>query len=279
MKVLVTGVRGQVGAALLRVFEGEHELIAADRARLDLARPDAIVRAVRAARPDVILNPAAFTSVDRAESEPELAHAVNAVAPGVLAEEARALGALLVHYSTDYVFDGMLRRPYVETDETKPLSAYGRTKLEGEARVRASGCRHAILRTSWVYGGPASFPMLMLEKARRGEKLRVVNDQTGVPTWAQDLARLTREVVARDATGLWHASAAGEVTRYDYAVEWLRLNGVAADVEPIPTSAFPSPAMRPAYSALDSRALERATGIPAIGPWRERLAEYAKGLA
>jgi dTDP-4-dehydrorhamnose reductase len=273
MKLLVTGVTGQVGSALLPVLQA-FDSVPADRKRLDLSNRDSIVRAVRDVRPDVIVNPAAFTSVDRAETEPDAARAVNADAPGILADEAKRLGALLVHYSTDYVFDGALRRPYVESDATVPLSTYGKTKLEGEARVRASGCRHLILRTSWVYGGRSNFPMLILEKARRNEKLRVVADQTGVPTWAHDIAVLTRKLVEKAVEGLWHASAAGEVTRHGYAVEVLRLNNLPLQVEPIATSEFPSPAQRPAYSALDSRGLARASGIAAIGPWRDRLEAY-----
>jgi dTDP-4-dehydrorhamnose reductase len=277
MKVLVTGVTGQVGAALMRTMEGR--IIGADRELLDLANPASIAAAIRATRPEVIVNPAAFTSVDRAEGEPQLAHAINAEAPGIIAEEAKRLDALLVHYSTDYVFDGRLRRPYIETDATHPLSVYGKTKLEGEARVRASGCRHAILRTSWVYGGPTNFPMRILEIAKKKEALRVVSDQTGVPTWAADVAMLTKEVIRRQVTGTWHASAAGAVTRYEYAMEVLRLAGMETSVEPIAISEFPSPAQRPAYSALDSSALQRETGIRAIGPWRERLVAYMGGAA
>jgi dTDP-4-dehydrorhamnose reductase len=278
MKVLLTGARGQVGAALLSALR-PFEVVATDRARLDLANPDSIAAALRDVRPDVIVNPAAFTSVDQAEAQPELARAVNADAPGILANEARKLGALLVHFSTDYVFDGALRRPYVETDPAAPLSTYGRTKLEGEAQVRASGCRHAILRTSWVYGGAASFPTLIIGKAKKREALKVVADQTGVPTWATDVAALTKALIEKGATGLWHASASGAVTRYDYAVEILRLANMDADIRPISTPEFPSPAKRPAYSALDSRALERATGIPAIGPWRERLEAFMRGVS
>jgi dTDP-4-dehydrorhamnose reductase len=279
MKVLLTGAGGQVGSALLSALRS-FEVIAMDRSRLDLSRADSIAAAVRHARPDVIVNPAAFTSVDKAEAEPLLARAVNGEAPGVLASEAKRVGALLVHYSTDYVFDGALRRPYVETDAPKPLSTYGTTKLDGEARVQASGCRHAILRTSWVYGGPTSFPALILDKAKRKERLRMVSDQTGVPTWAADVACLTRAVIERGITGLWHASAGGEVTRYNYAREVLRLGNIAgADIQPITTPEFPSPARRPAYSALDSRALARETGIPAIGPWRERLEAFMGGAA
>lgn len=274
MKVLVTGVTGQVGSALLGVLRQGFEVVAAPRDRLDLSDRDSIIAAIRAVGPDVILNPAGFTSVDGAETHSAQALAVNATGPGILAEESKRLGALLVHYSTDYVFDGGLRRPYVESDRTNPLSAYGRSKLEGETRVRSSGCRHAILRVSWVYGGVKSFPKVILDKAKRNERLRVVTDQTGVPTWAHDIALLTRAVIEKGVTGLWHAGAAGEVTRHAYAVEWLRLNGISAEVEPIATSEFPSPARRPPYSALDSRALERASGIPAIVDWRERLAAY-----
>lgn len=280
MRMLVTGVTGQVGGALVRALAPLGEVIAAPRSRLDLADPDSIAAAVRAAKPDVILNPAAYTAVDRAEAEPQAAEAVNAAGPGILAAEAKKTGALLVHYSTDYVFDGALRRPYVESDATNPLSVYARTKLEGEARVRASGCRHAVLRTSWVYGGTRNFPTLMLDKARKGETLRVVDDQTGVPTWAADLAILTAALLRRSVPeGLWHASAAGEVTRHAYAVEVLRLKGVQARVEPIATSDFPSPARRPRYSALDSRALERATAVQAIGHWRDRLEVFLKEAA
>ncbi len=278
MKVLVTGTTGQVGGALLPVL-GAFDVVAADRARMDLSSADSIVRVVRDVRPQVILNPAAYTSVDRAEAESALARMVNTDAPAILAEEAKRLGALLVHYSTDYVFDGALRRPYVESDPTQPLSTYGRTKLDGEERVRASGCRHAILRTSWVYGGAASFPALILGKAKRKENLKVVADQTGVPTWAADVAGLTKAVIDKDVTGLWHASAAGEVTRHAYAMDILRLANVQTEVQAIRTEEFPSPARRPAYSVLDSRKLERETSIPAIGDWRERLEAFMKAAA
>lgn len=277
MRVLITGTRGQVGKALLTELRG-FEIIAADRARMDLSSPDAIVRTVREIRPQVIVNPAAFTAVDLAESERASAVAVNTDAPAILAQEARRLGALLVHFSTDYVFDGALRRPYTESDKPNPLSVYGRTKLDGEEHVRASGCRHVILRTSWVYGGEVSFPALILKKASLGEVLRVVDDQTGVPTWASDLALLTRDILEVQPVGTWHASAAGEVTRYAYALEVLRLAGVPVEVLPVPTSQFLSPAKRPAYSALDSSALGRQ-GINTIGPWRERLAACMRACA
>jgi len=276
LKALVTGVTGQVGRALLRSLEGRFEVIPADRRLLDLASKDAIVAAVRGVAPRVILNPAAFTSVDVAEQQPELAFKVNAEAPGILAEEAKRIGALLVHYSTDYVFDGALRRPYIETDPTGPLSTYARSKLEGERRVRESGCAHMVLRTSWVYGGEKTFAAAILDKARRNEKLRVVSDQTGAPTWAADVADLTAALLSgrHRPEGVWHAAAAGEVTRYDYAVRLLQLAGLDAIIEPIATSDFPSSARRPPYSALDSRALRRASGVPAIGGWDERLKRY-----
>ena len=277
MKILLIGRNGQVGFELERSLSSLGTVDARDRESLDIYYPDVIRAVVRNSKPDVIVNAAAYNAVDKAESEPEHARAVNAEAPGVMAEEARRSGALLVHYSTDYVFDGVLQRPYAETDAPNPLSAYGRSKLEGEERVRASGCRHVILRTSWVYSrSRANFVTAMLAKAKEREKLRVVADQTGVPTWAADVAALTRAIlVRRDVPeGTWHASASGEVTRHAFAVEALRLAGSSAEVTPIATAEFPAAALRPAYSVLDSRALPTASGIEAIGFWRDRLRTF-----
>jgi dTDP-4-dehydrorhamnose reductase len=226
IRVLVTGARGQVGTEVARELGGRAEVIAHDRATLDLAKPPDITARVREARPDVIVNCAAYTAVDRAESEPGLAHAVNGVAPGILGEAAKAAGALLVHYSTDYVFDGTKRAAYVESDATNPLSAYGRTKLEGEQAIARSGCRHVILRTSWVYGPHgANFMLTMLRLAATRDELRIVDDQRGAPTSARAIARLTRELLDRDGDtdqltraevdqvaahpGIYHATAAG----------------------------------------------------------------------
>lgn len=203
MKILLTGANGQLGSELARRLPALGELTAADRAALDLAKVEAIRRALREAKPQLVVNCAAYTAVDRAESEPTLAHAVNAVAPAVLAEEARRLGALLVHYSTDYVFDGEKGAPYVEEDPCNPLNVYGRTKLAGEEAVRGSGCRHLVLRASWVYAPRGrNFVRAILRKARAGEPLRVVDDQTGVPTSAAFLAEATMRALAAGGEGL-----------------------------------------------------------------------------
>lgn len=274
MKILLTGRNGQVGWELERLLPTLGEVVATDRTTLDLADPDAIRRVVREVKPDVIVNAAAYTAVDKAEAEPELAARINGAAPGILAEEAKRLGALLVHYSTDYVFDGAIQRPYTEQDVPNPLSVYGKTKLAGEEYVKSTGCAHSILRVSWVYGGPNGFLPFVLRKAKERAPMRVVADQIGAPTWARDVAVLTGGVVERRVAGTWHASAAGAVSRFEYAKEILRLRGFQSRIEPAKSSEFPSAAARPAYSALDSRGLERAIGIRAIGHWYDRLRIY-----
>ena len=192
MKILLTGRNGQVGWELERALAPLGEVVATDRSTLDLADPDAIRRVVREVKPEIIVNAAAYTAVDKAESEPELAMRINGFAPGVLAEEAKRLGALLVHYSTDYVFDGEKATPYVEEDEPNPINVYGRTKLAGERAIQASGCRHLILRTSWVYGARGkNFLLAILRKARDAQELRVVADQVGAPTSVELVARST----------------------------------------------------------------------------------------
>ena len=197
MRVLVTGSRGQVGAEVARAFAGRAEVIAHDRATLDLARPAEIRAGIRAAKPEVIVNAAAYTAVDRAEAQMEAARAVNAEAPAVIAAEAKRAGALLVHYSTDYVFDGTSPRPYVEGDATHPLNVYGETKLAGERAIEASGAAHLILRTSWVYGPQGrNFLLTMLSLAATRPELRVVDDQRGAPTSSLALARATLEILS-----------------------------------------------------------------------------------
>lgn len=264
-----------MGGELERLLAPVCELVALDSSELDLARPQAVAERVRAVRPQAIVNAAAYTAVDRAESEPELAGAVNATAPGVLAEEARRLGAYLVHYSTDYVFDGRKHSPYVETDAPAPLSAYGRTKLQGEQAIRAAGARHAILRSGWIYAERGrNFLLTILGKARSAPRLRVVQDQRGAPTWARDLAQISAALLLRDQPpeGTFHAAAAGETTWLEYAREIVRLAGIAVPVEPIASSEYPAAAPRPAYSVLDSTLLARTAGIAPIGAWQERLA-------
>ena len=275
MKILLTGRNGQVGSELEAIL---HPAIATDRAALDLADADAIRRAVRAAEPEVIINAAAYTAVDKAEADAELAMRINGAVPGVLAEEAKRTGALLVHYSTDYIFDGTKRSPYGETDAPKPMSVYGRTKLEGETRIRASGCRHLILRTAWVYGRGGNFVRAILRQAEKGAALRVVNDQVGAPTWALDIARVTNDLLQKGAEGIFNVSAAGSTNWYEVALEILRLVGRKVEVTAVSTAEYGAKAQRPGYSVLDNAKL-RKSGVTPIGDWRARLAEHLKSAA
>ena len=267
MKLLVTGVTGQVGSALLPRLS-KFETVAADRAKVDLAIPRSIIDAVRGARPDVIVNAAAYTAVDRAESERLAAHAVNAEAPRVLAQEAGRLGALLVHYSTDYVFDGEKTAPYLEDDPTNPVSVYGATKLAGEQAIVASGCRHLILRTSWVYAARGSnFLLTMLRLAKERPELRVVNDQFGAPTSADAIAEGTLRLLDQKAEGVFHMTCAGRTSWHGFAEEIVRGAGLATPVHAIPTSEYPTPARRPRNSMLDNAKLVQALGW-SMPEWR-----------
>ena len=292
MKLLLLGCNGQVGWELQRALAPLGELKALDFDtpgpwRADFTRPEALPSLIGALRPDVIVNAAAHTAVDRAEGEPELVRTINATAPGVIAREAAALGATLVHYSTDYVFDGSGDAPRSEDAPTAPLSVYGRTKLEGEALIRASGCRHLILRTSWVYAARGgNFVRTMLKLAAEREALNVIDDQVGAPTGADLLADVTahalRALAARpELAGTYHCVAAGETSWFDYArfvVEWARARGhpirVAPDaIRPIPTSHYPTPARRPLNSRLDTTKLRTAFALH-LPPWQagvERL--------
>lgn len=273
MRILLTGCAGQLGRELQRVLPAG--LAATDRSTLDLADLAQVRSVVREIKPEVLLNAAAYTAVDRAETEPATAMRVNGEAPGVLAEEAKRLGALLVHYSTDYVFDGGKRVPYVESDAANPLSAYAKSKLAGEQAVRATGCRHLILRSGWLYSEHgANFPFTILRKARELPRLRVVADQRGAPTWARDLAQMTASLLTAPPEGTYHAAAAGEATWHQYAVEVLRLASIATPVDPIATADYPAAARRPPYSVLDSGLLARTAGVPRIGDWRECLAAF-----
>jgi dTDP-4-dehydrorhamnose reductase len=300
IRVLVTGAGGQVGAQVARLLEGRADTVALDRAHLDLTDPGAIAARIRETRPRLIVNAGAYTAVDRAESEPALAHAVNAAAPGMIAAEALRTGALLIHFSTDYVFDGEKSSPYLEDDATNPLGVYGRTKLEGERNIAASGCDHLILRTSWVYGPRgANFLLTMLRLAASRDEVRVVDDQRGAPTSSLQLARAVLELftpddplrpiadadVARVAArrGLYHASAAGETTWFGFAQAIFAARaGRAAFKAPrvvaIPTRDYPTPARRPAYSLLSNARLEKAFGVR-LGDWRAGLDETLSALA
>lgn len=282
MNILLTGRNGQVGWELQRTLLPLGRIEAVDQQELDLADPAAIRRMLDALRPDVIVNPAAYTAVDKAESEPGLAHAVNAEAPALLAQWAARQGALMIHYSTDYVFDGAKPAPYVETDPAGPLGVYGRSKRAGEEAVLASGADHLIFRTSWVYGARgANFLRTMLRLAAEREELRVVNDQIGAPTWARFLAEATalalRQALAerrhgRFESGLFHLACAGETSWHGFAsaiVEGRQGLRVKA-VTPITTAEYPLPAPRPANSRLNTDAFRARFGL-ALPGWRDCL--------
>jgi len=286
MKILLLGMNGQVGWELQRSLAPLGELVALDfdspgPLAADFTQPEALAATVRAVAPQVIVNAAAHTAVDKAEAEPELARTINAKAPAVLAREAQALGAWLVHYSTDYVFDGSGTGPWSEDSPTGPLSVYGRTKLEGEHALRASGCQHLILRTSWVYAARGgNFARTMLRLAAERDRLSVIDDQIGAPTGAELLADITahalRAVLAQpDLGGTYHAVAGGHTSWHGYAshvIEFARAAGQsvrvkAQDIAAVPTSAFPTPAQRPRNSRLDTHKLQQAFGLN-LPDWR-----------
>jgi dTDP-4-dehydrorhamnose reductase len=273
LRILLTGAGGQVGWELRSTLAALGEVKAFDRARLDLADTPRLVAAVRATQPDAIVNAAAYTAVDKAESERDAAFAVNATAPRVLAEEAKRSGALFVHYSTDYVFDGEKSSPYVEEDPAGPINVYGESKLAGERAVASVGGRYLILRTSWVYGPRGkNFFLTMLRLARERPELRVVGDQIGAPTSSLAIARATVELLQRGALGLYHMTAAGETSWSGFARAILARAGLATPVVAIRTEDFPTPARRPRNSRLDCSKLRRQCGV-ALPPWEEQLAE------
>ncbi len=287
MKILLLGKGGQVGWELQRSLSLLGEVVACDfdspgDLKADFSEPESLAPLVRRVRPDAIVNAAAHTAVDKAESEPDLASRINATGPAVLAREAAALGACLVHYSTDYVFDGSGDQPRNEDAPTAPLSVYGRTKLEAENLIRASGCRHLILRTSWVYAARGgNFARTMLRLAAERDALNVIADQMGAPTGADLLADMTALALPRVRThealgGTYHCAAAGETSWHGYAqfvIEWARARGQPIKVAPdkiaaIPTSAYPTPAQRPLNSRLDTRKLQ-ATFNVTLPPWQQ----------
>jgi dTDP-4-dehydrorhamnose reductase len=279
VRVLLLGKNGQVGWELERSLAPLGEVAAFDHRGLDLTDPGMIIARVREVKPAVIVNAAAYTAVDKAEADNDRAMAINGTAPGILAEEAGRLGAMLVHYSTDYVFDGTKAAPYREEDKPNPINAYGRSKLAGEHAIRATGCRHLILRTSWVYGMRGSnFLVTMLRLARARPELRVVADQFGAPTWARHLADATAILLGKietrqaGATGIFHLAAAGETSWHGFAAAILRATGSSASVVPIPTTEYPTPARRPANSRLDGGRLLETWGI-GLPDWEQGLAQ------
>lgn len=285
MKILLTGSTGQVGYELARSLQGLGEVVALDRAQMDLADLDQVRDMVRSVKPGLIVNPAAYTAVDQAQAEPELAHRINALAPGVMAAEASALGAAMVHYSTDYVFDGSLARAYVETDTIGPINVYGQTKLAGEQAVAAAGIPHLILRTSWVYGMRGkNFLLTMLRLAQEREELRVVSDQHGAPTWSRTIAATSAHILAQasaggsrwwdEHSGVYHLSSQGQTTWCGFAEAIIANAGLACRVTPISSAEYPVPAPRPANSVLDSAKLIARFG--ALPEWKVALDECMK---
>lgn len=293
-RILITGGSGQVGEALTRTLAPLGEIFAPTRKQLDLSNPDSIRQVAREFQPRWIVNAGAYTAVDKAESEPDLAAAINATAPQVFAEEAHRLHAVLIHFSTDYVFDGSKPTPYIESDPTHPLNVYGSTKLAGERALTASGVPHFTFRTSWVYGATGkNFLLTILRLAREREHLRIVGDQHGAPTWSADLARMTAHVVerceqaaaqnnsslaeaAQPLTGIYHATGSGETTWQGFAAQAIaELQASQPDIklattEPIPTAEYPTPAKRPLNSRLDCTKLSTLLGWR-MPDWRDSL--------
>lgn len=279
MKILLFGKSGQVGWELQRSLAPLGELVALGSASEDLcgnlSNLAGIAETVRRVAPDIIVNAAAHTAVDQAESEPELARSINALAPAVLAQEAKRSNAWLIHYSSDYVFNGGGAQPWLETDITGPLSVYGKTKLEGEQAIVAAGCRHLIFRTSWVYatrGG--NFAKTMLRLARERDHMSVINDQIGAPTGAELLADITAHAIRTawqrlEVSGIYHVAASGQTSWHAYAnfvIDAARQSGIdikvkAEEILPVPTSAFPTPAPRPLNSRLDTGKLQTTFGL------------------
>jgi dTDP-4-dehydrorhamnose reductase len=299
--ILLIGSNGQVGRDLSELLPQVGKVTALDRQRLDLTQPDEIRRAIRACRPAWIVNAAAYTAVDKAESEEPVARAINAEAPRVMAEEAKKIGACLVHYSTDYVFDGRKTSPYAEDDPTNPQNAYGRTKLEGERAIRDSGGAHLIFRTAWVYSTRGrNFLLTILRLATQRDQLKVVRDQIGAPTLSREIARVTTAILANlsagqasaapctTLSGTYHVTAAGETSWCDFAtaileeaktashLQWFaeatnNLPIIARRVIPISTSEYPTPARRPPYSVLSNARLNRVFSVK-LPDWRTQLA-------
>lgn len=305
-RILLVGKNGQVGHNLRQLLPAYGELTAVDRQQLDLSTPDAIRHTVQQIRPQLIINAAAYTAVDQAEKDEPTARAINTIAPGVLAEQAKQIGAALIHYSTDYVFDGTKTTPYEENDPTNPLGAYGRTKLAGEQAIRDSGAAHLIFRTAWVYSTRGkNFLLTILRLATQREELRIVKDQIGAPTSSHELAEATAKVISQLSAlknasmeenlaglgGTYHMTAGGATNWSEFATTildhasaaierkespaWLltALNGaplVARRVVPITTAEYPTPARRPPYSVLSNERLAKTFGIR-LPDWNAQL--------
>lgn len=282
-RILLLGKNGQVGWELDRLLAPLGSVLAVGRTEADLTNPRRLTDLVMEVKPALVINAAAYTAVDRAESEPELARQINAIAPGVLAAAAHRVGAWLIHFSTDYVFDGLKRRPYLESDATNPLSVYGRTKLAGERAVQTEGPRHLIFRLSWVYGlRGQNFLLTMRRLARERSELRVVNDQFGAPTWSRAIAeavtQIAQQLIAGEIPnhlgGIYHLACGGQTSWHDFAARIIdqmpESERKVRDVISIPTADYPTPAQRPAWSVLDCTKLEHTFGVR-LPDWESTL--------
>ena len=294
LRILILGAAGQLGRELAHNFAGFGTVTAAARATADLAAPDQLRALVRSVQPNVLLNAAAYTAVDRAESEPELAHAINAEAPRILAEECLRCGALFVHYSTDYVFDGRKPGPWVETDAPNPLNVYGASKLAGEQAVEKIGGRVLIFRTSWVYGPYGrNFLLTMLRLARERTSLSIVDNQTGAPTTSMEIARATRAIVSgvlasqfgapQEWRGLYHMTCAGAVSWFGFAQAIFARASALLSIKPPPlipiaSENYPTPAARPHNSVLSNNKLHARFAVH-LAPWQSALEEVLQALA
>jgi dTDP-4-dehydrorhamnose reductase len=287
MRILLAGKTGQVGSELVATLRPLGEVVATGRDEMDLANSDSIRKAIRETRPDVIVNAAGYTTVDKAESEPDLAMQVNGVAPGILAEEAKRIGAALIHYSTDYVFDGEQKQLYTEDDTPRPVNVYGETKLAGEKAVEAAGGIYVILRTSWIYSanGP-NFVLTMLRLARERKEIGVVDDQTGSPTWARALAQATTDLLRQETPqhGIYHLSATGHTSRYEFTRAIIRtmkeISGLPdgwATIKPITSDQYPLPARRPPHPVTDKTRIKRVFGIE-MTRWEDQLRAFLSNL-
>jgi dTDP-4-dehydrorhamnose reductase len=306
--ILLIGKNGQVGRELQKTLPAIGEVTALDRIQLDLTHTEEIRRAIRSFHPHIIVNAAAYTAVDKAEADEAAARTINATAPGIMAEEAKKIGASIVHYSTDYVFDGTKNTPYMENDRTNPQSVYGTTKLEGERGIQSSGAPHLIFRTQWVYATEGrNFLLTILKLATQRKELRIVADQIGSPTSSRQIARATASILSKicvgnkgnvfsvaDAGGVYHLTAAGETTWYGFAQAILAEAGlidpvtpwfaaatnhlplIAENIVPISTSEYPAPARRPAYALLSNARLNRSFS-EYLSNWREQLSEMLRG--
>lgn len=295
-KILLTGVNGQVGHAL-KITLAEYELIALSREQLDLTKSDDIRRVVRDIKPSLIINPAAYTAVDKAESEPELAFAINATAAQILAEEAARLNAALIHFSTDYVYDGTKKTPYIENDEVNPVSIYGKSKLAGEDAIRAVGLPHLILRTSWVYGAYGkNFLKTILRLAAERDSLRIVGDQVGAPTSSKGIADAVAQLVSvwqttqENQSGIVHFTNTGETSWHGFSCEivneynalmthkhWPVLKASVENIAAITTTDYPTPAARPANSRLNNAKLKQVFNVE-LPPWQQSLQQTMQAL-